>query len=481
MKRIFTLLALVMVTVFAMADTRTYKGTWGSKPGDFADYEGSVVVSQDASGNYTLVFDRVVFGNDDLGRLTFAGLDNIEWAGNGGFSFSQEGGNLVMSNTYFELGNYDGKSTVTDDEFHVTFRYFSYNGTEYRNVYFDGKRTSSGGGTNPDEPTISSTEQFIETVSSTLNESETYVFTNDVTANLCEWTDGSFSIDLSSVSTEQGTLQGLTFKGLTKTEDGDNVLYKGNVTPTIETLPAYYQSFQNLQAYVYAIVNEDGDLTASVSLTDANDPTFELLIRYGVDADEPSEPVVVAGTLSGYTKTDDGEFTNSASSVLTLTEGEGNVCTATLTNVALPSASISLGTVTIEGVAVEGQETANGASVTLTKQGGECTTTAEHPLYTTVDLTSFEANVVVEDLDNEDDDDVVVKSCTAKLVLDNYGETITYTFAYDPTATTVRTIEAADGTVKRIYTLTGASVNAMQRGLNIVRTADGKTVKVLKK
>ena len=477
MKRIFTLLALVMVTVFAMAETRTYKGTWVSKPGDFANYEGSVVVSQDASGRYTLVFDRVVFDNDDLGRLTFAGIEDIAWAGNGGLEFSQEGGNLVMNSTYFELGNYDGKSTITDDEFHVTFRYFSYNGTERRNVYFDGKRTSSGGG-DPDEPTISSTEQFTATVASLLNGNDNDVFTDDVTANLCEWTDGSYSINLSSVNTEQGTLQGLTFKGLTKQEDGENILYLGTVTPEIETLPAYYQSFQNLQASVYAIVNEDGDLLASISLTDADDPTFELIIRYGVDADEPAEPVVVAGTLSGYTKTDDGEFTNSASSVLTLTEAGNNTCTATLTNVVLPSATISLGTVTIEGVAVEGTETENGASVTLTKNGGECTTTAEHPSYSTVDLTSFEASVVVED---DEDDNTVVKSCTAKLVIDNYGETITYTFAFDPTATTVRNIVAADGTVKRVYTLTGASVNAMQRGLNIVRTADGKTVKVLKK
>ena len=32
-----------------------------------------------------------------------------------------------------------------------------------------------------------------------------------------------------------------------------------------------------------------------------------------------------------------------------------------------------------------------------------------------------------------------------------------------------------------IYTLTGAKVTSLQRGVNIVRTADGRTLKVLKK
>ena len=45
----------------------------------------------------------------------------------------------------------------------------------------------------------------------------------------------------------------------------------------------------------------------------------------------------------------------------------------------------------------------------------------------------------------------------------------------------MNTVVAADGTVKHIYTLTGAKVTSLQRGVNIVRTADGRTLKVLKK
>ena len=72
-------------------------------------------------------------------------------------------------------------------------------------------------------------------------------------------------------------------------------------------------------------------------------------------------------------------------------------------------------------------------------------------------------------------------SCTGEFVVDNYGESVAYTFNYDPTVVSVNTVVAADGTVKHIYTLTGAKVTSLQRGVNIVRTADGRTLKVLKK
>lgn len=74
-----------------------------------------------------------------------------------------------------------------------------------------------------------------------------------------------------------------------------------------------------------------------------------------------------------------------------------------------------------------------------------------------------------------------VTSCTGEFVVDNYGESVAYTFNYDPTVSSVNTVVAADGTVKHIYTLTGAKVTSLQRGVNIVRTADGRTLKVLKK
>ena len=93
MKKIFTLLVLLMATVCVSAQ-QYYKGSFHSKVGDFNDYETTVAVTQGEGGKYTLVFESVIFGNDDFGKCTFAGIENYKWAGGGSFTFSNEGGNI---------------------------------------------------------------------------------------------------------------------------------------------------------------------------------------------------------------------------------------------------------------------------------------------------------------------------------------------------------------------------------------------------
>lgn len=80
MKKIFTLLVLLMATVCVSAQ-QYYKGTFHSKVNDFSDYETTVAVTQGEGGKYTLVFESVIFGNDDFGKCTFAGIENYKWAG----------------------------------------------------------------------------------------------------------------------------------------------------------------------------------------------------------------------------------------------------------------------------------------------------------------------------------------------------------------------------------------------------------------
>ena len=47
--------------------------------------------------------------------------------------------------------------------------------------------------------------------------------------------------------------------------------------------------------------------------------------------------------------------------------------------------------------------------------------------------------------------------------------------------TGINTVNTADNsTITEIYTLGGARVNSLQKGINIVRLANGKTVKVIK-
>lgn len=474
MKKIFTLLVLLMTTLCVSAQ-QYYKGKFHSKLNEFSDCETTVAVTQGEGGKYTLVFESVIFGNDDFGKCTFAGIENYKWAGGNSFTFSNEGGNLgAATKYYFELSDALGKSVIDDEKIYITFKYFQVNTTkEYRNVVFEGTRTSSGGGGTggDDKPTITATEQFTADVASEFQGGQSGVVKYPgVVAKVCEWSDKTHSIEIAHIDTEKGVMSGVLLKGLEKkTVDGE-VTYTGVVEPEIETLPNFYDTYVNLKAKVEARIDEGGDLYATIVFTDESEPSFKLTAWFNYQEPfVPADPFSVEGGLVGYTVTDDGDFTNNVVNTLTFTETAENVYTLSFSNVAIPN-GIGLNTVSFEGV----QRTGNDSEAKFASKKGVAKTTAAHPSYTEVDYTDLEF-IVGFDADKK------VTSCTGKFVIDNWGESVAYTFNYDPTATSVSTVVAADGTVKHIYTLTGAKVTSLQRGVNIVRTADGRTLKVLKK
>lgn len=472
MKKIFTLLVLLMTTLCVSAQ-QYYKGKFYSKLNEFSDCETTVAVTQGEGGKYTLVFESVIFGNDDFGKCTFAGIENYKWAGGGSFTFSNEGGNLgAATKYYFELSDYLGKSTIDDEKIYITFKYFQVNTTkEYRNVVFEGTRTSSGGGTGGDDkPTITATEQFTADVVSVFEGGQAgNVKYPNVVAKVCEWSDGAQSIEIEHIDTEKGAMSGVLLKGLEKkTVDGE-VTYTGVVEPEIKTLPNFYDTYVNLKAKVEARIDEGGDLYATIVFTDESEPSFKLTAWFNYQEPfVPADPFSVNGTLVGYTY-NDGEQMNNKQTTVTFTETAKDVYTLSLTNVAIPK-GVDLGTVSFEGV----QRTGSDSEASFASKKGNCKTTAAHPLYTDLPYTDFEF-IVGFDAEKK------VTSCTGKFVVDNWDEAVSYTFSFTPTETSVNTVVAADGTVKHIYTLTGAKVTSLQRGVNIVRTADGRTLKVLKK
>ena len=474
MKKIFTLLVLLMATVCVSAQ-QYYKGSFHSKVGDFNDYETTVAVTQGEGGKYTLVFESIVFGNDDFGKCTFAGIENYKWAGGGSFTFSNEGGNIgAATKYYFELSDALGKSVIDDGKIYITFQYFQVNTTkEYRNVVFEGKRTSSGGGSTggDDKPTITDTEQFTADVVSVLEGGQAgNVKYPNVIAKVCEWSDGVHSLEIEHIDTEKGSMSGVLFKGLEKKEVNGEVVYTGTVEPDITDLPDFYLGYTKLMANVEAKIDESGDLYATIVFTDEDEPAFKLTAWFNYQEPfVPADSFSVGGGLVGYTETADGDFTNNVENTLTFTETAENVYTLSFSNVAIPN-GVGLNTVSFEGV----QRTGNDSEAKFASKKGECKTTSAHPVYVELDYTNLEF-IVGFDADKK------VTSCTGKFVIDNWGESVAYTFNYDPTATSVNTVVAADGTVKHIYTLTGAKVTSLQRGVNIVRTADGRTLKVLKK
>ena len=473
MKKIFTLLVLLMTTLCVSAQ-QYYKGKFYSKLNEFSDCETTVAVTQGEGGKYTLVFESVIFGNDDFGKCTFAGIENYKWAGGGSFTFSNEGGNLgAATKYYFELSDYLGKSTIDDEKIYITFKYFQVNTTkEYRNVVFEGTRTSSGGGGTggDDKPTITATEQFTADVVSVFEGGQAgNVKYPNVVAKVCEWSDGAQSIEIEHIDTEKGTMSDVLLKGLEKkTVDGE-VTYTGVVEPEIKTLPNFYDTYVNLKAKVEARIDEGGDLYATIVFTDESEPSFKLTAWFNYQEPfVPADPFSVNGTLVGYTYNDGEQMINKQTTV-TFTETAKDVYTLSLTDVAIPK-GVDLGTVSFEGV----QRTGNDSEAKFASKKGVAKTTAAHPLYTELPYTDFEF-VVGFDAEKK------VTSCTGKFVVDNYDEAVSYTFSFTPTETSVNTVVAADGTVKHIYTLTGAKVTSLQRGVNIVRTADGRTLKVLKK
>lgn len=473
MKKIFTLLVLLMTTLCVSAQ-QYYKGKFHSKLNEFSDYETTVAVTQGEGGKYTLVFESVIFGNDDFGKCTFAGIENYKCAGGNSFTFSNEGGNLgAATKYYFELSDALGKSTIDDEKIYITFRYFQVNTTkEYRNVVFEGTRTSSGGGSGggDDKPTITATEQFTADVVSVFEGGQAgNVKYPNVVAKVCEWSDGAQSIEIEHIDTEKGAMSGVLLKGLEKkTVDGE-VTYTGTVEPEIKTLPNFYDTYVNLKAKVEARIDEGGDLYATIVFTDESEPSFKLTAWFNYQEPfVPAEPFSVNGALAGYTY-NDGDQMNNNQTTVTFTETAKDVYTLSLTNVAIPK-GVDLGTVSFEGV----QRTGSDSEASFTSKKGKAKTTATHPLYTELPYTDFEF-VVGFDAEKK------VTSCTGKFVVDNWDEAVSYTFSFTPTETSVNTVVAADGTVKHIYTLTGAKVTSLQRGVNIVRTADGRTLKVLKK
>lgn len=473
MKKIFTLLVLLMTTLCVSAQ-QYYKGKFHSKLNEFSDCETTVAVTQGEGGKYTLVFESVIFGNDDFGKCTFAGIENYKWAGGGSFTFSNEGGNLgAATKYYFELSDYLGKSTIDDEKIYITFKYFQVNTTkEYRNVVFEGTRTSSGGGGTggDDKPTITATEQFTADVASEFQGGQSGVVKYpNVLAKVCEWSDGAQSIEIEHIDTENGTMSGVLLKGLEKKTVNGEVTYTGVVEPEIKTLPNFYDTYVNLKAKVEARIDEGGDLYATIVFTDESEPSFKLTAWFNYQEPfVPAEPFSVNGALAGYMY-NDGDQMNNNQTTVTFTETAKDVYTLSLTNVAIPK-GVDLGTVSFEGV----QRTGSDSEASFASKKGKCKTTAAHPLYATLDYTDFEF-IVGFDAEKK------VTSCTGKFVVDNWDEAVSYTFNFTPTETSVNTVVAADGTVKHIYTLTGAKVTSLQRGVNIVRTADGRTLKVLKK
>lgn len=206
---------------------------------------------------------------------------------------------------------------------------------------------------------------------------------------------------------------------------------------------------------------------------------FNVEMQFGKEEEEPFEPVSMAGTLSSFSRTDDGDVADQKPSVLTITdEGEGK-CTLTMTEGTLPGTTLSLGTITIPSVSYEADEAT--ATMNLSSGKVEATTECAHPFYQTITVNSLTGSIAVK-MDENTKDEAMLANANITFTVDNDGtETVNYTFTTNGYVTGVDTVKKADGTVQRIYTISGIATTQMQRGINIVRHADGTVTKVVKR
>lgn len=206
---------------------------------------------------------------------------------------------------------------------------------------------------------------------------------------------------------------------------------------------------------------------------------FNVEIYFGKQEVEPFEPVSMAGTLSSFSRTGDGDVSDQKPSLLTITdEGEGK-CTLTMTEGTLPGTTLSLGTITIPSVSYEADEAT--ATMNLSSGKVEATTECAHPFYQTITVNSLSGSIAVK-MDENTKDEAMLANANITFTVDNDGtETVNYTFTTNGYVTGVDTVKKADGTVQRIYTISGIATTQMQRGINIVRHADGTVTKVVKR
>lgn len=474
MKKIFTLLAVVMASLTAMSQT-TFYGTWKNNSNSFPSFEKYVEVTVNDNGTSTIVLKDIVFGNDVLGTIT---LNNVSTEQNGtGYSFS------MGSQTTFDItegnmsgvtkGAFEGWGTMDGENLQLTANYFDYGTTSLRYVKFNGTKVQ----TKPDGPTIVETETFSSDLLTSTAAGDTKT-TKNANAILSKYSDNTYSLTLKPVETADASYGAITFSGLGYEEEDGETYISGYVDATTEeTSPLYGK---NIKGDLSAVINVDGDLVVYAMLVDTDDENFNVEMQFGSqEEEEPFEPVSMAGTLSSFSRTDDGDVADQKPSVLTITdEGEGK-CTLAMTDGTLPGTTLSLGTITIPSVAYEADEAT--ATMTLSSGKVEATTECAHPYYQTITVNSLSGSITVNvDENSEDDNDQVSANIT--FTVDNNGtETVDYTFTTNGYVTGVDTVKKADGTVQHIYTISGIATTQMQRGVNIVRHADGTVTKVVKR
>ncbi len=276
------------------------------------------------------------------------------------------------------------------------------------------------------------------------------------------YSDGSNTLKLLAFNTDQVKLGDLEFTGVSIGEqDGITYIFNNSASTAVVDCADSEQNGKSVNAYFSGTIT-DGNLYLEFEMDSDDDDTFSMTGHYG---DEAKDTYTLTGTLIATTVDGDGVPSSaSSSSTMTLVDNNDGTFDMSLTNAQMPGTTISLGTITVKGVA--GNTSADGSSLVL-KAGSKLEgviTESSHPVYTTLDMTSLDGEFSGE-------------TAWVTLVVDNYGETVYFKFnTVTDGIGSLKNIEAFGKTI--VFGIDGTRRSVMQRGINILRTNDGKIVKV---
>lgn len=312
-----------------------------------------------------------------------------------------------------------------------------------------------------EEPTIESTETFTDQLVTT-DANQTRHTMTDKTLDINKYTDDTYGVTFHGVETANDVLGDITVKGIEVTETEDGTVYNGEDLTAVINDENSSLNGKEVKVTITGQKDKDGKVLFMFEITSEEDPEYLVVGEFGTENEEP-DGTKYYGTWD--LTSPESNFNGNVTAVA----NEDGTYSFTVDNFTLNGAEV--GGFTIKNVPAT---TAADGSVTLGNNYG--TYEVEYKGATPDDaITSFQYVTGY------------IKGGKLHLVTSyvNYGTGTNraYYVVFDgtdvPNGINGINADELNGNAQ-IFTIGGARVNSLQKGINIVRV-NGKTMKVVKK
>lgn len=451
MKKILSLLSFLMLAVVAMAADLTtgvtFKGTWADTPGLRGTTDGEMTVTK-VEGGLKFEVKGCTFGTLAFPDYTVVYYGDLN--ADGSFFWGNSSNATLKGEADVTGLNWaEIKGSVTNEAVDLFVKYFTVNGEEWRNVTFKGEAVAS-----PDpepEVTVVSTKDFTDKLVFSYIDGEgqkTTDLAENVAAKFIEMSDGTFNIEFPE--------SGLKFEGLLQKRDPktDRVYFDGTCTSK--------EKEYDVTAYLYT--KDDADCLYMIA---KNNGPEQYTYEYGTD--QYAEPGVEQPEFTTYT------------------------APAMYTYASMDEETPGVKRF-VEAQEIQLSDNGDGTYTVIIKNLGDSAGDPAGDVQFTATATKAEDGTVTLAADTQADLGGYYEGCPGAVKFNGtlVGEDLTATYDIDiPSGAAhgefgkgvtngINTLNNANNTITNIYTVGGAKVNSLYKGINIVRLANGKTVKVIK-